>query len=103
MRWFLRSVLRIIKPSGHAACDETLLFNQVSDTMQMSILLLEKPVLNPLVGLTSERAFKAVQLGVILGSVVSGLVVFKIIRLCKFRELCLALLTLNGVVLLHDV
>ena len=40
--------------------------------MQMSILLLDKPVLNPLVapGLTSERAFKTIQLGVILAALV---------------------------------
>ena len=71
----------------------------------MSILLLDKSVLNPLVasGLTSERAFKTIQLGVILGSVGPGLAVFTITRLCKFRGPCLALLTLSGVVLSHEV
>ena len=73
--------------------------------MQMSILLLDKLVLNPLVasGLTSERAFKTIQLGVILGSVGPGLAVFTITRLCKFRGPCLALLTLSGVVLSYEV
>ena len=62
-------------------------------------------MLNPHVasGLTSERAFKIIQLGVILGSVGPGLVVFTITRLSKFREPCLALLTLSGVVLSREV
>ena len=75
--------------------------------MQISILLLDKSVLNPLVasGLTRERAFKTIQLGVILGGVGPGLAVFTITRLhlCKFHGPCLALLTLSGVVLSHEV
>ena len=49
----------------------------------MLILMLDKSVLNPLVasGLTGEQAFKTIQLGVILGSVGPGLVVFTITRL----------------------
>ena len=66
--------------------------------MQMSILLLDKSVLNPVVGsgLTNERAFKTSSVG-------PGLVVFTITRLCEFHGPYLALLTLSVVVLSHEV
>ena len=62
-------------------------------------------MLNPFVafGLTSEGVFKIIQLGVNLGSVGQGLIVFTITRLCKFRRPCLALLTLSDAVLSHGV
>ena len=71
----------------------------------MSILLLDKVVLNPPVasGLISERAFETIQLGAILGSVGPGLVVFTITRLCNFRDPCLVLLTRSGVIVSHEV